>query len=282
MSGPPPHPVIPRPLASALQRFDHLLVAFSGGVDSTLLLAAAVLTLGPERVAALTALSPTLPRAEREECQRLVTLLGVSWHPRTSCELDNPDFAANGPDRCYHCKSGLFDLCAAWIAGQTAPRAWQVAYGANRDDLGDHRPGMEAARQRGIHAPLLEAGMDKAAIRALSRALNLPTADKPAFACLSSRFPTFTPITREHLSRVERAEEVLRQGGLRLFRVRFHGAAARVELGAEELARLENDPPLREELLRGIREAGFREVLIDPRGYRTGGANPPHPTPQRE
>lgn len=269
------------PLEEILAGFDHLLIAFSGGVDSTCLLAMAVRQLGAERVAALTAISPTLPRHERQACEALAQSLGVAWHPRASAEMDNERFAQNGPDRCFHCKSALFDLCGAWIADQPEPQRWGIAYGANRDDLGDHRPGMEAARLRGIHAPLLDAGLGKAEIRTLSRELGLSTADKPAFACLSSRFPTHVRITGDRVRQVEQAEAVLRRAGFRQFRVRYLGESARVEVGAEELSRLET-PPLREQILGEILATGFRSVEIDPRGYGCGGANRPPPLPEAE
>lgn len=262
-------------LETLLAGYDKLLIAFSGGVDSTCLLAAAVAALGTERVAALTALSPTLPRHEQEACVQLAAQLGVTLHLLPSREMNNERFAQNGPDRCFHCKSALFDLCDAFIAAQPDPSRWRVAYGANRDDLGDHRPGMEAARLRGIHAPLLEAGMGKAEIRALSRHLNLPTADKPAFACLSSRFPTFTRITEARVGQVEAAEAVLRRLGFRQYRVRYHGETARVEVGREELTRLE-EHDVQEEIRRGVQAAGFREVTFDPDGYGCGGANRGH------
>ncbi|MBF0283061.1 MAG: ATP-dependent sacrificial sulfur transferase LarE [Magnetococcales bacterium] len=261
---------IPEPLRLVLQRFDHLLTAFSGGVDSTCLLAAAAAVLGVERVLGLTALSPTLPASERQEAEALARRLGVRLILRETRELDHPEFAANGPDRCFHCKSALFTLGRAMIDKLPEPSRWSIAYGANADDLLDIRPGMEAARRMGIHAPLLEAGMNKAAVRELSRALGLPTADKPAFACLSSRFPTFTVIDAARLRQVELAEEVLREHKFRVFRVRYHGALARVELGLDELGRLDN-VCLKTRLTQRILETGFQRVEFDPRGYRMGG-----------
>ncbi|ABK46195.1 conserved hypothetical protein [Magnetococcus marinus MC-1] len=261
-------------LQSNLNRFDHLLVAFSGGVDSTLLLAEAVQVLGTQRVLALTALSPTLPAQEQQQAQQLATRIGARLIMAPSHEMRNPAFTANGPDRCYHCKSTLFDLCDQVVAQQDHPQRWSIAYGANLDDLGDHRPGMLAAQQRGIHAPLLESQWGKALIRQRSRQLGLATAEKAAMACLSSRFPTHTPITLEHLHQVEQAEEVLRQAGFRLFRVRFEGTRARIELGQDELPRLTHTPLL-VQLTQAITACGFSQVSFDPNGYRTGGANGP-------
>lgn len=259
-------------LENILRQCRPVLVAFSGGVDSTFLLAAALRVLGPEHVVALTAISPTLPRHERQACQELAQTLGARHLLRESRELQNQRFADNGPDRCFHCKSTLFTLCRE--AARELGGTWTIVYGANRDDLADHRPGMTAAREMGVRAPLLEAGLDKATIRAASRRLGLATASKAPFACLSSRFPTHTPITETALARVEAAEEVLRQHHFHLFRVRYHGDTARVEVGQDELPRLQ-DPTLAARLVADIQETGFTRVEIDPTGYRTGGANTP-------
>nr|CRH07774.1 conserved protein of unknown function [Candidatus Magnetococcus massalia] len=268
-----PSPVDTAPLEQILQRFDHLLIAFSGGVDSTLLLAEALRVLGRDRVLALTALSPTLPAAEQQEAAQLAEQLGANHLQLPTQEMQRSAFVTNGPDRCYHCKSALFDLCDQVIHQQSEPNRWQVAYGANQDDLGEHRPGMDAARERGIHAPFLELAWGKTTIRARSHELALATANKAPFACLSSRFPTHTPITVDHLAQVEQAEIVLRQAGFRLFRVRFEGAKARVELGQQELSRLA-DPQLKQQLTQQIEKTGFLHVFFDPQGYRPGGANP--------
>ncbi|MEG3638295.1 ATP-dependent sacrificial sulfur transferase LarE [Magnetococcus sp. PR-3] len=262
-------------LETQLNGFDHLLVAFSGGVDSTLLLAEAVRLLGKDRVIALTALSPTLPAQEQQEAQALAQQIGATSIMEPTHEMNNPAFTANGPDRCYHCKTTLFDLCDQILAKQDDPQQWAIAYGANLDDLGDHRPGMDAARERGIYAPLLQAKWGKDLIRARSHQLGLPTADKAAMACLSSRFPTHTPITLTHLNRVEKAENLLRKAGFKLFRVRFEGNRARIELGQEELYRLDEEL-VQTELVQAIKHCGFEQVYLDPKGYRTGGANTPH------
>ncbi|OSM00317.1 ATP-dependent sacrificial sulfur transferase LarE [Magnetofaba australis] len=260
-------------LTQQLSQYDALLVAFSGGVDSALLLAEALNVLGPARVLAVTAVSPTLPQREFQACADLAAQLGATWIQRPTDELANPAFVANDGQRCYHCKSALFTLCEAVVAEQSEPQRWRIAYGANQDDLGDHRPGMQAAAERGIAAPLLDAGWGKAEIRARSRELGLPTAEKAAFACLSSRFPTHTPIHLDGLRRVELAEEALRAAGFNLFRVRFLGDEARVELGVEELPRVLNDASLQQKLIASIEAAGFRRAYFDPNGYRQGGAN---------
>ncbi|MBF0160298.1 MAG: ATP-dependent sacrificial sulfur transferase LarE [Magnetococcales bacterium] len=253
-------------LEAILQQWPGVAVAFSGGVDSTFLLARAVDVLGAERVIAITALSPTLSGHERQQCQQLAQGIGVRHVLRHSGEMDNPLFTNNGPDRCYHCKDGLFTLCRA-IMREYQCDSWQLVYGANQDDLLDHRPGMEAARRHGVRAPLLESGLGKADIRRLSQQMGLPTAEKPALACLSSRFPSFTLITQQRLHQVEQAETLLRHEGFRVYRVRYHGTRARIEVGADELWRL-SDASLCSRLTDGIRAAGFAEVEFDPSGYR--------------
>ena len=251
-----------------LRSLGGAVVAFSAGVDSTLLLRLAREALG-DRCVALTALSPSLPARERVQAEALAAAIGARHILRDSHELERPAFAANPVDRCYSCKSELFDLCFAEAArlGLEA-----VVYGATADDLGDHRPGMAAARERGARAPLLEAGLGKEEIRTLSRELDLPTWDKPAMACLSSRFPYGTPIDAEKLGRVERAEEALREEGFHELRVRFHGEIARVELGSQEWHRL-RAPARRERIARAVREAGFRFVALDLEPFRSGRLN---------
>ena len=244
---------------------DGVLVAFSGGVDSTLLLRLARDALG-ERCVALTAVSPSFPERERREAESLGRSLGVRHVWVESKELERGSYAQNPSNRCYFCRSELFDHC--FRVGRELGLG-QIAYGATVDDLGDHRPGMKAAKERGVRAPLLEAGMTKAEIRELSRRLDLSTWDKPAMACLASRFPTGVPISRERLARVEAAENALRDEGFRDVRVRFHEATARIEVGEAEWDRF-LDPVLRSRIDGALRDAGFRFVTLDLMPFRSG------------
>lgn len=256
-------------LHALLRELGSLLVAFSGGVDSTFLLHSACRVLGAEQVVALTATSPTYPLHEQDEARRLAERFGVRQLVLESNELEIPGFADNTPRRCYHCKHELFSLCRdrARELGLAA-----VADGANLDDLGDYRPGREAARELGIRSPLLEAGLGKEEIRALSRAAGLPTAGKQPFACLASRFPYGTAITAERLARLDRCETALRELGFVTYRVRFHHEVARIEVGAEEIPRFA-DPQLRAAVVAAGKAAGFAYVALDLLGYRSGSMN---------
>ncbi|RMG60730.1 MAG: ATP-dependent sacrificial sulfur transferase LarE [Deltaproteobacteria bacterium] len=245
-----------------------LLVAFSGGVDSTFLLRVAKDVLG-DNLLAVTATSSTYPSFELEEAKRLAREMGVAHLIIESEELDVPEFRTNPPDRCYYCKRELFGKLLA-IARERGMAA--VADGTNADDEGDYRPGRRAARELGVRSPLLEAGLTKEDIRRLSRELGLPTWNKGAYACLSSRFPYGEEITREKLARLERCESFLRERGFRQFRVRCHGDLARVEVGQDEMEKF-FDPAFREEVVRVFREAGFHFVSLDLEGYLTGKMN---------
>jgi uncharacterized protein len=278
--------VLPPPLGEKLARLrgvmascDSALVCFSGGVDSMLLLRVAHDVLG-DRCVAMTAASETMAASERRDAELLATLVGCRHEIVTSHELARPGFAENPTNRCYHCKAELMEL-ARPLAAQLGLET--VMLGTNRDDLGDHRPGLAAANEHGARHPLLEAGLDKAEIRALSRALGLPTWDKPQLACLSSRFPYGTAITPERLRQVDGFEDALRALGFRQLRVRYHGQVARLEIEGAEMARA-LEPGVREQIVTDGRRFGFTFVALDLAGFTSGSLNQlvglkPRPTP---
>ena len=243
-------------------------VAFSGGLDSTLLLKLCRDELG-DRCVAVTSISEIHPPEETEEAEKIARELGAAHVAIESRVLSMPAFQANPPDRCYHCKAALFGEIGK-VARERGLR--HVLDGTNRDDLVDYRPGLRATCELGVRSPLLEAGLGKADIRAVSRELGLAAWSKPAMACLASRFPYGEGITREKLLMVQRAESALRSLGFRQLRVRYHGAVARLEIPAGEIA-----SALEEEKRRGIvtrvKEAGFAYVALDLEGYRTGSMN---------
>jgi uncharacterized protein len=245
------------------------LVAFSGGVDSTLLTKAAFDALG-DRAVAVTAVSASLAPRELDEARRLADSIGIAHRLETSSETSLPQYLVNDENRCYHCKTELYSICAG-IARELDLAV--IVNGLNTDDLSDHRPGNRAAEEANVRSPFVELGLDKEAIRAHSRRLGLPTAEKPELACLASRFPTGTPITVGGLERVAAAEEVVASLGFSQYRVRYHGDVARIEVPAAELGRLVDDG-LRQRLLEGVRGAGFRFVTVDLAGYARGSSNP--------
>lgn len=255
-----------RRMKESISACGSALVAFSAGVDSTFVLAVAAEVLGP-RAVALTAHSPAVPQAEREEARRLAARLGVRHLERRSLEQEDPGYVANPQDRCYFCKRELYRLCdeAARAEGIAA-----VLDGFNADDRRDHRPGHRAAGEARVRSPLAEAGLGKDEVRAWSEAYGLPTWDKPQMACLASRIPYGTPVTPERLAQVERAEEGLRALGFRELRVRHHGDVGRVEIGDAEL---EAAFARRAEVARAVKSAGFRAAALDLEPFRSGRLN---------
>jgi uncharacterized protein len=253
-------------LEAILAEMGGVVIGMSGGVDSVLLAKVAHQVLG-ERALAVTADSPSLPRRELREASEQAQLAGIRHLVIKTSEVENPLYAANPTNRCYFCKSELFTQLSA-LAAERGLR-W-VAYGENIDDLGDHRPGAQAATERQVRAPLKEAGLTKADIRALAQRYRLPVWDKPAFACLGSRFPYGTAITPAKLAQVEAAEDVLWELGLRQFRVRHHDDLARIEVDPADMPLLIERAP---EVVSRVRAAGFRHVTLDLAGYRRGSVN---------
>jgi uncharacterized protein len=255
-------------LQDRLASLGSALIGFSGGVDSAFLLAAARRELGRGSVLACLAVSPSLPARERREAEALAASLDAELVSFQGTEFENPAYLANGADRCFHCKTDLF-LHLRRIAVERGHG--HILYGANADDGLDYRPGLRAAVEQGALAPLAEAGLTKAEIRALSRAFGLPTADKPAMPCLASRIPYGSAVTVEKLAAVEAGEALLRDMGFREFRVRHQGVIARIEVPVDQVEMLAGERLA--SLEETLRARGFARVEVDPKGFRSGNLN---------
>ncbi|MEO8592121.1 MAG: ATP-dependent sacrificial sulfur transferase LarE [Candidatus Solibacter sp.] len=257
-----------RKLLSNLAAMERVIVAFSGGTDSAYLAWAAHQALG-ENAVAITADSASLPESHKRDAEAFVQKFGIRHEYVETKEFENPDYVRNGPDRCFHCKDELFTRLE--VVGRD--RGYEhIIYGVNVDDLGDYRPGQGAAKQHQVAAPLADAGLRKADIRELSRLAGLPTWDRPASACLSSRIPYGTPVTIQTIKTVETGEEEIKALGFRQFRVRFHGEVVRLEISREEMARAMT-LEMAARFTEIFKKLGFKYVTLDLEGYRQGAMN---------
>lgn len=251
-----------------LRSLERVIVAFSGGTDSAYLAWAAHQALGPGALA-MTADSASLPESHKRDAEAFVARFGIAHEYVETHEFDNPEYVRNDPNRCFHCKDELFTV----LEGVARERGYRhIIYGVNQDDLGDYRPGQNAARSHQVAAPLADVALSKAEIRELSRQAGLPTWDRPASACLSSRVPYGTPVTIETVKTVETGEEEIKALGFRQFRVRFHGEIVRIEIAPDELARALS-PEMAHQFTAIFKALGFRYVTLDLEGYRQGSLN---------
>jgi len=253
-------------LRALIRDLGSAVIAYSGGVDSTLVLKVAHDELG-ERAIGVTAVSPSLPSGELEEAGEVARRIGASWVTIETAEVDDPRYQANTEARCYFCKTEVYGELTAYARAHGFAH---VADGLNTDDLTDRRPGRRAAEEHGVRSPLAEVALSKAEVREISRCLDLPTWDKPSLACLSSRIPYGMPVTREALAQIDRAEQAVRRLGIRQVRVRHHGRLARIEVQAGDLATLVAH---RETIAQALHELGYTYITIDLDGYRTGSLN---------
>jgi uncharacterized protein len=256
-------------LLETLRTYGRVAVAFSGGVDSAVVTQAAYDALGDAAIA-VTAVSDSLAAGELEDAQELAQMIGIRHRVIRTEEFANPNYLRNQPDRCYFCKSELYGRLEGMLGELEVDT---IASGANTDDLGDHRPGMRAAAERGVRHPLQECGLSKADVRTLARAWGLPTWDKPATPCLSSRIAYGEEVTPDRVRMIDQAEQWLRHRGLRVLRVRYHkGDVARIEVPLDDLPRLV-DLQLRGELVTAFHDLGFKFVTLDLEGFRSGSFN---------
>ncbi len=255
-------------LVNRLSDLPSLLVAFSGGVDSTFLLATAAEALG-SRVTAATARSIIHPLADIEMATKFIRERGINHIVFESDEKSIPEFSANSRDRCYHCKKAL---CIKLRQIACEKGILHIAHAINKDDLGDYRPGIRAACEMGLIAPLVDAGLSKNEIRFLSKEIGLSTWDKPSMACLASRIPYNTPITEENISMIGRAEKILADEGFRQYRVRYHGTVARIEVEEFEIPKL-TGTSMRKKIIKELKKIGFKHIALDLEGFISGSLN---------